>query len=216
MYDIRTAILPFLFIFNTQLLMIGIANWFELLLVITSAVIAMLMFAAATQGYWLVRSRLWESLALLLVAFTLFRPGFWWDMVYEPSISVDATQIEQIAEQTPPQGNLLMRVSGENIDGKLIQKTVQMPMGAAGPGRERLVNAGLETRIEDGKVLVDNIVFGSLAQDAGLDFDWQIIDLKVDADRPPKHLMFIPALLLLGFIGTIQRRRKPVPEAVAT
>jgi TRAP transporter 4TM/12TM fusion protein len=216
MYDIRTAILPFLFIFNTQLLMIGIANWFELLLVITSAVIAMLLFAAATQGYWLVRSRLWESLALLLVAFTLFRPGFWWDMVYEPSISVDATQIEQIAEQTPPQGNLLMRVSGENIDGKLIQKTVQMPMGAAGPGRERLVNAGLETRIEDGKVLVDNIVFGSLAQDAGLDFDWQIIDLKVDADRPPKHLMFIPALLLLGFIGTIQRRRKPVPEAVAT
>jgi TRAP-type uncharacterized transport system fused permease subunit len=33
-YDIRTAVLPFMFIFNTQLLMIGIANWFQLVAVI--------------------------------------------------------------------------------------------------------------------------------------------------------------------------------------
>ncbi|WP_216092871.1 DUF3394 domain-containing protein [Candidatus Marithrix sp. Canyon 246] len=80
-YDIRTAILPFLFIFNTQLLLIDIENWFELLLVIFSAVSAMLLFAAVTQGYWLIKSKLWESLALLLIAFTLFRPGFWWDWI---------------------------------------------------------------------------------------------------------------------------------------
>ena len=61
---------------NTELLLIGIENWIHLLGVIVSATIAMLLFAAATQGYWLVRSRWWESIALLLVAFTLFRPGF--------------------------------------------------------------------------------------------------------------------------------------------
>ncbi|MDX1401885.1 MAG: TRAP transporter permease, partial [Kiloniellales bacterium] len=71
-YDIRTAILPFFFIFNNQLLLIGIANWLELVVVVVSAVIAMLAFAAATQGYFLVRSRLWESLALVLVTFVLF------------------------------------------------------------------------------------------------------------------------------------------------
>ncbi len=43
-YDIRTAILPLSFAFNTQLLLIGIGNGFELLLVISSAVIAMLLF----------------------------------------------------------------------------------------------------------------------------------------------------------------------------
>jgi len=216
MYDIRTAILPFLFIFNTQLLMIGIGNWFELILVITSATIAMLLFAAATQGYWLVKSRIWESLAILLVAFTLFRPGFWWDMVYEPVTMISPIEITQIAEQVAPEGNLQMLVAGENLDGKFIEKTILLPMGPAGPGGERLINVGLETRTEGTKVLADNVVFGSSAQDAGLDFDWEIINLQVPAERPPKHLMFIPALLLLGVIATVQRRRKqpePVPAA---
>ena len=81
-YDIRTAILPFLFIFNTELLMIGIGTPLHLILVIAAAVIAMLVFAAATQRYWITKSKFYESIALLLIAFTLFRPGFWWDMVF--------------------------------------------------------------------------------------------------------------------------------------
>ena len=209
MYDIRTAILPFLFIFNTQLLLIGIGNWLELLLVIASAVIAMLLFAAATQGYWLTRSRLWESLALLLVAFTLFRPGFWWDRVYDPIHVVPASRIVEMAEQVPPEGDLRMLVSGETIDGDFVKKTIRLPLGAAAPGEERLSSIGLETRIEEDRVIADNVMFGSIAQQAGLDFDWEIVNLQVAADRPPKQLMFIPALLLLGFVALMQRRRQP-------
>ena len=78
------------------------------------------------------------------------------------------------------------------------------------------MNAGLELRDEEGKVLVDNVVFGSPAQDVGIDFDWEIINVQVEADRPPKQLMFIPALILLGFVGMLQYRRKgaasPEPE----
>ena len=44
----------------------------------------MLCFAAGTQGYFLTKSRIWETAVLLLVAFTLFRPGFWWNMAYPP------------------------------------------------------------------------------------------------------------------------------------
>jgi TRAP-type uncharacterized transport system fused permease subunit len=44
-----------MFIFNTQLLMIGIANWFQLVAVIFAAVVAMLAFAAGTQGYFLTK-----------------------------------------------------------------------------------------------------------------------------------------------------------------
>ena len=207
-YDIRTAILPFLFIFNTQLLLIGIGNWFELLLVIVSATIAMLLFAAATQGYWLTKSRLWESLALLLVAFTLFRPGFWWDEVYAPVKTVDAREIAAIAQQVPDQGELQMLVAGENIDGKFIQKTILLPMGEAGEGEQRLSNTGLEIRIDGDKVIADNVMFDSDAQKAGLDFDWQIISIQQEAERPPKQLMFIPAIFLLGFVALVQRRRK--------
>ncbi len=206
-YDIRTAILPFMFIFNTQLLLIGIGNWLELLVVIVSATIGMLLFAAATQGYWLTRSRLWESAALLLITFTLFRPGFWWDMIYEPVVSMPPSQIVEMAEQVQAEGKLPMMIAGETIDGDYVEKLVVLPLGAAGSGTERLMEAGLEVRIEGDKVFADNVAFGSAAQTAGLDFDWQINSIQVAADRPPKHLMFIPALLLLLFIGLIQRRR---------
>ena len=207
MYDIRTAILPFLFIFNTQLLLIDIDHVFELLLVIVSAVIAMLLFAAATQGYWLTRSRLWESLALLLVAFTLFRPGFWWDEVYPPLQDISATEIVSVAGTVPDKGKLQMTVQGENLDGKFVRKTILLPLGEAGGGQERLSRAGLETRVEDDKVFADSVMFGSPAQNAGIDFDWEIVTLHRDADRPAKQWMFIPALLLLALVAYVQRRR---------
>ena len=56
-YDIRTAILPFIFIFNTQLLMIGIESWIQGILVVVTSLIAMLVFAAATQGFFISKSR---------------------------------------------------------------------------------------------------------------------------------------------------------------
>jgi TRAP transporter 4TM/12TM fusion protein len=212
-YDIRTAILPFLFIFNTQLLLIGIGSWLELIVVVGGAVVAMLLFAAATQGYWLVRSRWWESIALLLVAFTLFRPGFWWDEIYPPLENVSAERIIELAGQMPPEGSLRMSVAGENLDGDFVEKTVQLPLGPAGDGTARLADAGLEVRTEDDKVFVDMVMFGSQAQELGIDFDWEIVNLQLPAERPPKQLMFIPALLLLGLIAWLQRRRRPSAAA---
>ena len=208
MYDIRTAVLPFLFIFNTQLLLIGISGWLELIVVIVGAVIAMLLFAAATQGYWLTRSRLWESLALLLVAFTLFRPGFWWDEVYAPMTDLEPVRIAEAAERVPVDGNLQLTVQGENLDGKFVSKTILLPLGAAGSGAERIAAAGLETRQEGAQLFADNVVFGSAAQDAGIDFDWEIVTVHEEADRPPKQLMFVPAFLLLGLVAALQLRRQ--------
>src|SRR5690606_30105362 len=90
-YSMRTAILPFIFIFNTELLLINIGGPLHLILTVSAAVIAMLVFAASTQGFFLVRSRLWESVVLALVAFTLLRPGFWMDMLYPPLERIDPT-----------------------------------------------------------------------------------------------------------------------------
>jgi TRAP transporter 4TM/12TM fusion protein len=102
MYDIRTAILPFIFIFNTELLLIGVGTWFHLLIVIVASVIAMLAFAAGTQGYFLTKSRIWETAALLLVAFTLFRPGYWWDMVFPPLTQEPPAKLEQMVAGMEP------------------------------------------------------------------------------------------------------------------
>ncbi len=214
-YDIRTAILPFLFIFNTQLLMIGVANWFVLIIVIVSAIAAMLAFAAGTQGYFLTKSRIWETVALLVVALTLFRPGFWWDMVYPPLAEEPAAKLEKMVADMETGSQLRIMLKGEKDDGSEFTKTVMLPVGGEGTGADRLVAMGLETRDEEGKTLIDNVVFSSAAEKAGIDFDQEILNIQVPAKRPPKQLMFIPALLLYAGVWFLQRGRKNKLEAAA-
>ena len=214
-YDIRTAVLPFMFIFNTQLLMIGVANWLHLLIVIVAAVAAMLAFAAGTQGYFLTKSRIWETAALLVIAFTLFRPGFWWDMVYPPLIEEPPSKIEAMVADMDPGSRLRITVKGEKLSGKEYTKTLMLQVGEEATGKERMEGIGIETREEDGKILVDNVVFSSRAEKAGIDFDQEILNIQMPSHRPPKQLMFIPAFLLYALIAFVQwgRSKKLTPAA---
>ena len=41
----------------------------------------------------------------------------------------------------------------------------------------------------------------------GVNFDWVVTGIEVEADRMPKEIFFLPALALLGLIAFIQRRR---------
>lgn len=214
-YDIRTAILPFMFIFNTELVMIGVNNWVQLLLTIIIAVIGMLVFAAATQGYWLTKSRIWETAVLLLIAFSLLRPGFWWDMAYPPLEEKPAADLVQMVEKMEPRSNLRIKLKGEKDTGKVFTKTIMLKVGKAATGLERLNEIGFEIRNEDGKTLVDNVVFSSAAEKAGIDFDQEILNLQVPTDRLPKQLVFIPALALLAFIWFVQRNRSRKMTAAA-
>ncbi|HKJ95714.1 MAG TPA: DUF3394 domain-containing protein, partial [Gammaproteobacteria bacterium] len=207
-YDIRTAILPFMFIFNTQLLLIGLTGPLDLIVTIVSALAAMLIFAAATQGYWLTRTRWYETVALLLVTFTLFRPGFWWDDFYPPHKMVPATGIEEIASQKPAGAQLPIHVTGTTIEGDEVDKTVLIPLGPKVEGARRLSNAGLTLSKDGDTVKVDSVAYGSAASKAGVDFGFHITAVQVDVPRPPKELMFIPALALLGLVGWLQVRRR--------
>ena len=212
-YSMRTAILPFLFIFNTQLLLIGIEDGWHLALTIVSATVAMLIFAAATQGFFLVRSRWWETIALLLVTFTLFRPGFWWDMAYPPYKDVPASELMQLVEQAPAGASKRVWITGVNLDGKDIRKGVLLPLGDAGPARERLAKVGL-TVVPLGKEMqVAQVKFGSRAEKLGVEQGFTIASIEVPAERPGKEWMFLPALALLaGVVFTQRRRAKAAPQ----
>jgi hypothetical protein len=129
-------------------------------------------------------------------------------MAYPPLELAEPTRIVALAEGLPADGQLRLQAEGETLDGDFVSKVVMLPIGAAGAGAERLAEAGIEVRIEEGEVLVDNLVFGSAAEKAGLDFDWKILGVEVAADRPPKQLMFFPALILLGLIILLQRGRR--------
>lgn len=209
-YDIRTAILPFIFIFNTELLMIGIGSWHHLLLVIVASIIAMLVFAAATQGYFITRSRWWETIALLLIAFTLFRPGFFWDKIYPPLLDLPASQLVQQLDKMEPKSQIRLEVAGENMNGDFISMNVMLPVGDEATGEEKLSAIGLETREEDGKIFVDMVGFDSPAEKAKIDFDQEIVKLQLPNDRPAKQWMYIPVVVLLGLIIFVQvgRSRK--------
>lgn len=74
MYDIRTAILPFMFIFNTDLILHDIYSWPQGLLIFAMACIGNFAFASATQGWFVARTRLYEIPVFLLVTFALMRP----------------------------------------------------------------------------------------------------------------------------------------------
>ena len=212
-YSLRTVALPFLFIFNTDLLLIDV-GWVGGIIVFVVATVAMMIFAAATQGYFLARSRIWESAVLLLVAFTLFRPGFWLDRIQPPFQSVDGIEIEAIAATQPADSDIRLQVRGINLDDKLVETIVELPLGPAGDGAQRLSrSAGIEVLIGDGKAIVDNIVFGSPAERSSLDSDFEIVAVQVPADRLPKQLFYLPALLLFALVVLLQRRRNEATAA---
>ena len=169
----------------------------------------MLVFAAATQGYFVVRTRFYETIALLLVAFTMFRPGFFMDMIYPPLTTVDPAGIFEMVAAQDEGGQLRLKVEGIDLEDNEVSKSVILPLGPAATGPERLEFAGLELRDEDGRIFIDNLVFGGPAEKAGIDFDFEVTEILVASDRPPKELMFIPALLLLGIVIMLQRARRP-------
>jgi TRAP transporter 4TM/12TM fusion protein len=208
-YDIRTIILPFIFIFNTQLLMIGITDWVQFATVVISGLIAMLVFAAATQGFFVTRSRLYESLLMLLVAFTMFRPGFWMDMIEPPYDIRPPSELMEIIEAKPANDFARLRFEGMDMEGRDVSKVVMLNMGPEGPAIERLRRAGLEVMEMGEEVEVMSVDFSSAAERFGIGFGMNITEVLVpDATRLPNELAYAPALVLLGGIYLLQRRRR--------
>lgn len=214
-YDIRTAILPFMFIFNTQLLLIGLTGWVDLLVTVASAVTAMLVFSAATQGYWFTKSYKWESALLLLITFTLFRPGYWWDMVYPATQDRPGTEVIEHIGNVPAGESLVVQASGMSLSGDEVSTYLSLELPAAESPEARLASAGLELSRQDDTMVVDFVGYGSQAENAGVSFGWTIDAVQVENERPPKELMFIPALILLGLVAFGQLRRRTPEEASA-
>jgi len=205
-YSLRTAALPFLFIFNTDLLLIDVSLWHGVLIFFV-ATGAMLIFAAGTQGFFLVRSRWYESVLLLLVAFTLFRPGFWMDLAHDPYRDIPPTELAQALGSVDENSQLRLRIRGEDAVGDAREFALLLPVPSGDSGEERLDKLGLMTYEEDGRVLIDSVAFGSPAADAGLEFDQEILVVRAPTDRWAKEWMWLPGLLVFGLVVWLQRRR---------
>jgi TRAP transporter 4TM/12TM fusion protein len=208
-YSLRTAALPFLFIFNTDLLLINVTA-VQGVFIFVMATIAMLLFAAATQGWFLVKNRMWETATLLLIAFSLFRPGFWMDMVFPPYEERQPTELVHAAEVTPQGQALRIRVNGLNEFGDPISFVALLALPDGADGAARLEGAGVMLAERDGKMFIDDVAFDSPAKAAGLDWDQEVVRVLQPVPVPNKYLLYIPVLGLLALVVMAQRRRETV------
>jgi len=214
-YDIRTALLPFLFLFNTDLLLINV-TFLKGVIVFIVAVIAMLLFASATQNYLLLKNRLWETAALLLIAFTLFRPGFWLDRVSPPFIVHSGTEVFNFAEREDTEGGLRVKITGPDIKDPDIVNNLSMiiPLGTKGDGSARLEKSGLMVSIKGDHAVLEEPMLGSEFSELARKFDFYADDpvtissVMMPSDRIAKEVFYPPAMALLALVLFLQYRRR--------
>ncbi|MBK5927960.1 TRAP transporter permease [Rhodobaculum claviforme] len=223
-YSLRTVALPFLFIYNPALILYGIdlgtaAGLLEAAVVFVTATFAMLLFAAATQGYFLAPSYRLESAALLLVAFTFFVPNFWMNQVVPPFQNTDPLAFEDTLDGLEPGERLRFVIEGPDFNtGSPTSFTIAHTVDGTGSGAERIDAMGLFLMPEDGRMLMEEPAFGSTYEGDLQRFDFYVPDrpvvlaaVEVPANQPPDQLFFIPALGLLLIVIVLQRRRQTKP-----
>lgn len=216
-YDIRTALLPFLFIFNTDLLLIDV-GLAKAVMVFFVALVAMLLFAAATQGYFIAKSRKWESAFLLVIAFMLFRPDFFLDQVSEKYASATGSAAITLMGEQDTGSDMRLIVSGPDFDTGDVRTTTVVVPAIAGDAETALSEQGL-TLFEEGEQLLMEEPFPGTTffETLGNEYDFYgdtpvtVTEVQVENDRMPKEIFFLPAFLLLAFLVLIQRRRATQP-----
>ncbi len=216
-YDIRTALLPFLFIFNTDLLLIDV-GFAKAILVFFISLIAMLLFAAATQGYFIAKNRWYETVALLFIAFMLFRPDFFLDQVAEKYSRATGPAAIELVETVPDGGTVQLVIDGPDFDtGESRRTTIAFP-SLGGDATATLDAQGLAVLEEGDALLLEEPFPGTpFFEQLGTEYDFYgdtpviVAEAQVENERFAKELFFIPALLLLMLLVVFQRPRATQP-----
>ncbi len=207
LYIMRTAVLPFVWIFNPQLLLIDVHGVLDTALVVMASLTASLVFAAATMGWFQTRCKWWEIGVLLIATFMLFRPNFFMDRNYEPYEFRPGKEVLSLAREIPPDSPLVMIIEGTNVEGDDIKKTVGVRMGKPGEAPQRLNESGLMLSAFGDEVRIASVRFGSRAKKSGFEQEWKVTGVQVPADRPSPHWIYLPALALVMLVFFVQRLR---------
>ncbi len=74
-YDLRTAVIPFMFVFNAELVLHGINNWPQALLIFVTAIFGAFAFTNAVQGWFITKNKWFEVPLFLIASLILFYPA---------------------------------------------------------------------------------------------------------------------------------------------
>jgi TRAP transporter 4TM/12TM fusion protein len=208
-YSLRTAILPIVFIFNHELLLIGIENWIHALVVISTSLIAILVFTAATQRWFLTQMRWYEVIAFLIIAMSLFRPGFILDQFY-PEYNTKNLSSENIRLATfKPDEMVRIKITRQSNYGKRY-KLFEIPENKFNKDFQ-IKDLGIEVSDKEGKLVIEFLQWNAVATQVGLVVGDTIDEFKtVNPDRPNKAIIYPFALLLLLIFGYSNFRRSKI------
>ena len=199
-------LLPFIFIFSPELLLIDIGGFWHFLVVVGCAALAMMAFVAALQGFFFARNRWWETALLLLVCFTLFRPNFWMDRIAPPLRDLPASQVMSVIDGTQGAGTLRIRVGTQDIAGDDVSKAIRLSFSGKGDAKARLAESGIV--VAPGELpTITSVRPGSEGARQQLRPGDRIEAVRVPNERPSPFLFAIPAIAALFGLALLQRRR---------
>ena len=204
-YSLRTGILPIVFLFNHELLLIGIENIWHGLIVIITSLIGILVFTSATQGWFINKLKWYEIIIFLAISISLLSPDFVLNKFYPKynyqeitkisSIKLDSTKEIQIKITRPS-------LYGERYKLFVISKNTF-------EDKFTLEDYGVTLLKQDDKVVVDNLKWNGEAKKSGFEMGDYISEFKIEnSDRPSKNIVYPIAILLLVVFGYFNLKRK--------
>ena len=206
-YSLRTGILPLVFIFNNELLLIGIVNLWHGLIVIITSLIAILVFTSATQGWFINKLRWYEIIAFLMISLSLFRPDFILDKL-SPKFEqkqLNVNVIESLNFETNKEVHIkVTRRTGYGDRYKLfiIKKN-------SFEKNFDLMDYGIKLVNIDNRITVDTLKWNGLAKKNGVETGDVISNFKIEnLNRPNKAIVYPFSLLFLLFFGYFNYKRK--------
>ena len=202
-YSLRTGILPVVFLFNHELLLIGIENIWHALLVIFTSLIGILVFTAATQRWMFNKLRWFEVIIFLIISLSLLSPEFALNKIYPKYNYKDLNQINLL--ELEPNKEVHIKVTrpseyGERYKLFVINKN-------SFEKKYTLENYGINLIEDENRIVVDTIKWNGLAKKSGIEMGDIISELKIEnLNRPNKGIVYPFSLGLLLIFGYLNYR----------
>jgi TRAP transporter 4TM/12TM fusion protein len=204
-YSLRTGILPIVFLFNHELLLIGIENMWHGLLVIITSLIGILVFTAATQGWFFNKLRFYEIIIFLIISLSFLAPDFVLNKFYPKYNYEDLSQMHLINLDNSKENRFkVTRLSdyGERYKLFVIEKNTFK-------SKFTLENYGISISNIQNKIIVNSIKWNSEAKKDGFQTGDIISEYKIEnLDRPKKFLVYPFAFSGLLFFGYLNYKRR--------
>jgi len=207
-YSLRTAILPIVFLFNHELLLIGIDNIWHALLVIVTSLIGILVFTAATQAWFINKMRWYEIVIFLLISLSFLRPDYVMNKFY-PKFEYSPLQINNLEMVTLKADHDVHIKVTRNTDYGERYKLFVIEKNSFDKNYS-LKDYGINLIEQDDKTIINTLNWKGLAKKDGIEMGDIITEFKIEnSDRPNKGIVYPFALLFLIVFGFLNYRRRP-------